>query len=308
MPANRAEVHWGNDLREAIWNASIAHRLAPRSGRRAMIAADPQVSRHADLAGRRIVVTGGASGIGLATTARFVAEGSRVVVLDRDSAAFPEVQAKLPGLVAVVAADVADRPSVDAAFTEVDRLLGGVDVLIANAGISIRHRFLDITSEDWRRVMAVNLDGVFHCAQAAARRMFDAGGGTILMTASTNGLVGHPYYADYNASKAGVILLARSMALELAPSIRVNAVCPGYVMTPMQQAEYTPEMLRATNAKIPIRRHARPEEIAALFAYLASDEGSYITGAAIPIDGGEIAGGLASRDWIRATFDDIPDA
>ena len=257
-------------------------------------------ARHPDLAGRRVVISGGASGIGLATAARFVAEGCRVVILDRDEARFEEVRAELPDLAAIVAADVADRPSVDVAFAEVDRVLGGVDVVIANAGISIRHRFLDITPEDWRRVMAVNLDGVFNVTQAGARRMVADRGGAILMTASTNGVVGHPFYADYNASKAGVILLARSMALELAPAIRVNAICPGNVMTPMQQAEYTPEMLRAADARIPIGRHARPEEVAALFAFLASDEGAYITGAALPIDGGELAGGLASRDWIRA--------
>jgi NAD(P)-dependent dehydrogenase (short-subunit alcohol dehydrogenase family) len=147
--------------------------------------------------------------------------------------------------------------------------------------------------------MAVNLDGVFNCAQEAARRMVVAGSGIVLMTASTNGMVGHPFYADYNASKAGVILLTRTMALELAPVVRVNAVCPGYVMTPMQQSEYTPEMLAATDAKIPIGRHARPDEVAALFAFLASDQAAYLTGIAIPIDGGELAGGLASRDWIR---------
>lgn len=116
------------------------------------------------------------------------------------------------------------------------------------------------------------------------------------MTASTNGLVGHPFYADYNASKAGVIALTRTMALELAPAIRVNCVCPGYVLTPMQQAEYTPEMLRAVDARIPLGRHASPDEVAALFAFLASDEGAYLTGAAIPVDGGETAGGLASRE------------
>jgi meso-butanediol dehydrogenase / (S,S)-butanediol dehydrogenase / diacetyl reductase len=256
-------------------------------------------ARYPDLTGRRVVISGGASGIGLATAERFVAEGSRVVVLDRDEARFDAVRAELPGLSGLVVAYVADRPSVDAAFREVDRLLGGVDVVIANAGISIRHGFLDITPEEWRRVMAVNLDGVFHVAQEGARRMAAAGGGVILMTASTNGVVGHPFYADYNASKAGVILLARSMALELAPAIRVNAICPGYVMTPMQQAEYTPEMLAATDAKIPLGRHARPAEVAGLFAWLASDEGAYLTGVILPIDGGELAGGLASRDWTR---------
>ena len=264
-----------------------------------MSAAVNATARYPDLAGRRVVVTGGASGIGLATATRFVREGSHVVVLDLDADRFEAVRTDLPGLVGQVQVDVADRASVDAAFAEVDRALGGVDVLIANAGISVRHRFLDITPEDWRRVMAVNLDGVFHCAQEAARRMAAAHGGSILMTASTNGVVGHPFYADYNASKAGVILLTRSMALELAPSIRVNAICPGYVMTPMQQSEYTSEMLRATDAKIPIGRHALPEEVAALFAFLASDEAAYLTGTTIPIDGGELAGGLASRDWIR---------
>ena len=119
--------------------------------------------------------------------------------------------------------------------------------------------------------------------------MTAATGGVILMTASTNGLTGHEYYADYNASKAGVVLLARTMALELAPLVRVNAVCPGYVLTPMQKAEYTPEMLEQVNATIPLGRHARPDEIAALYAFLASDEGAYFTGAVISIDGGETA-------------------
>ena len=108
-------------------------------------------------------------------------------------------------------------------------------------------------------------------------------------------MVGQPFYADYNAAKAGVIELSRTMAVELAPSIRVNAVCPGYVLTPMQKAEYTPEMMAAVNDKIPLKRHALPEEIAALFAFLASDEAPYISGQPIVIDGGEIAGGLASR-------------
>ncbi len=159
-------------------------------------------------------------------------------------------------------------------------------MLVANAGISIRAPFLEIREEDWRRVLDVNLTGVFHCAQEAARRMDE---GVILMTASTNGLTGHENYAGYNASKAGVILLARTMARELAPRIRVNAVCPGYVLTPMQRAEYTDEMLAVVNAQIPLQRHAEPSEIAALFAFLASDDARYITGTAIAIDGGETA-------------------
>jgi NAD(P)-dependent dehydrogenase (short-subunit alcohol dehydrogenase family) len=117
----------------------------------------------------------------------------------------------------------------------------------------------------------------------------------ILQTASTNGIMGYPFYADYNATKAGVIELTKSMALELAPKVRVVAVAPGYVLTPMQRAEYTDEMLDEVNRKIPLRRHAKPEEIAALFAYLASDDAAFITGQVVTIDGAETAGGLASR-------------
>jgi NAD(P)-dependent dehydrogenase (short-subunit alcohol dehydrogenase family) len=143
--------------------------------------------------------------------------------------------------------------------------------------------------------MAVDLTGVFYVAQTAARHMVEKGSGVILQTASTNGLIGHRLYADYNAAKAGVIELTRSMALELAPAVRVNAVAPGYVLTPMQRAEYTDAMLQEVNRKIPLGRHATPEEIAGLFAYLASDDGAYLTGQVYVIDGGETAGGLASR-------------
>jgi NAD(P)-dependent dehydrogenase (short-subunit alcohol dehydrogenase family) len=242
------------------------------------------------LQGKRVVVTGGTSGIGEATSRRFLDEGARVVALafgEEEVATAPE---RLPGLAAALRCDVADAQQVADAFARVDELLGGVDVLVANAGISIRKPFLEIEAADWQRVLDVNLTGVFHCAQQAARRMHAGdGGGVILMTASTNGLTGHEYYADYNASKAGVILLARTMALELAPKVRVNAVCPGYVLTPMQEAEYSPEMLAEVNASIPLGRHAAPEEIAALYAFLASDEGAYFTGAVISIDGGETA-------------------
>ena len=240
------------------------------------------------LEGKRVVVTGGTSGIGEATSRRFLDEGEHVVALAVGEEEVATAAERIPGIEALLC-DVADAAAVEDAFGRADELLGGIDVLVANAGISIRKPFLEIEEADWRRVLDVNLTGVFHCAQQAARRMVAGDGGVILMTASTNGLTGHPFYADYNASKAGVILLARTMALELAPAVRVNAVCPGYVLTPMQRSEYTDEMLAEVNAGIPLGRHASPEEIASLFAFLASDDGAYFTGAVISVDGGETA-------------------
>ncbi len=289
---------------------------------------------------KRVLITGGASGIGAATAARFLEEGSRVCVLDRDAAACKHIKHELAalgeagiseaGVFSAIIADVTDLMQVEAAFAEAIRLMDGVDVLINNAGISIRHKFLDITPEEWDRVIAVNLTGMFYVAQTAARHMWErfsgeassanAGStkassaqasstqasstqassakpssGVILQTASTNGVMGYPYYADYNATKAGVIELTRSMALELAPRVRVCAVAPGYVLTPMQRAEYSDAMLEEVNRKIPLGRHATPEEIAGLFAYLASDDAAFATGQVFTMDGGETAGGLASR-------------
>ena len=247
------------------------------------------------LKSKRVLITGGASGIGAATAARFLEEGSVVCVLDRNPQARSTIVKELPALAAALDADVSDLKQVEGAFSDAVRIMGGVDVLINNAGISIRHNFLDITPREWDKVLAVNLTGVFYAAQTAARHMMENTGGVILQTASTNGLVGQPFYADYNATKAGVIELTKSMALELAPKIRVCAVAPGYVMTPMQRAEYTDKMFAELNAKLPLRRHAQPEEVAALFAFLASDDAAYITGHVYTIDGAEIAGGLASR-------------
>jgi meso-butanediol dehydrogenase / (S,S)-butanediol dehydrogenase / diacetyl reductase len=247
------------------------------------------------LTDKRVLITGGASGIGAATAARFLEEGAKVVILDRDKEASEEVWRQLPTLSGKVLADVSQLAQVKSGFAAARKILGQIDVLINNAGISIRHNFLDITPDEWDKVLAVNLTGVFYMAQTAARHMWEQGSGVILQTASTNGIMGYPFYADYNATKAGVIELTKSMALELAPKIRVCAVAPGYVLTPMQRAEYTDEMLAAVNSKIPLRRHAKPEEIAALFAYLASDDAAYATGHVYTCDGGETTGGLASR-------------
>lgn len=244
---------------------------------------------------KRVLITGGASGIGAATAARFLEERSVVCVLDRDPKGCEQIRRQLPNLAGVVQADVSNLSQVQRGLADAVRIMGGVDVLINNAGISIRHNFLEITPEEWDRVIAVNLTGVFYVAQTAARHMWERGSGVILQTASTNGIMAYPFYADYNATKAGVIELTRSMALELAPKVRVCAVAPGYVLTPMQRAEYTDAMLEEVNRKIPLQRHAKPEEIAALFAFLASDDAAFVSGHVYTVDGAETAGGLASR-------------
>jgi NAD(P)-dependent dehydrogenase (short-subunit alcohol dehydrogenase family) len=248
------------------------------------------MAKFPELAEKRVMVTGAASGIGFATAMRFADEGASVFLVDRDSASLAEAVTKHENFAGSYAADVSAEEQVKGSFRAMDGLLGGIDVLVSNAGISARSSFVDITYEQWRRVMDINLGGMFLTSKEAAIRMNAQRSGVILMTASSNGTEGHRWYADYNSSKAGVILLTKTMALELAPHVRVNCVCPGYVLTPMQRAEYTDEMLAKTNEGIPMKRHAEPEEIGALYAFLASDDARYITGADIRIDGGETAG------------------
>ena len=240
------------------------------------------------LKGRAVLITGGASGIGKATALRFLDEGSRVVILDRDHEAMNTMRMEHPAVTAFIAVDVADSEDVARAFREADQLVGQPDVLINNAGISRRHEFMEIPFSEWREVMGINLDGVFLVAQQAARRMVAGRGGVILNMGSTNGLTGYRRHATYSSSKAAVVELTRCMALDLAPSVRVNAVCPGFVATPLLTYG------AAIAERVPMKRLAQPSEIAALFAFLASDEAAYITGQAFTVDGGELAGGLAS--------------
>ena len=258
------------------------------------------MAKYEDLQGKRVIVTGGASGIGLSTAQRFVEEGSKVYIFDINGKALEQALEENPGFAGGTVMDVGDETSVKQGFAEADGIIGGVDILISNAGISIRNLFRDTNYEQWRRVLNTNLDGMYLCAKEALDRMDRQKSGVILMTASNNGMEAHPYYTDYNVSKAGVILLTRTLAVEYAPHIRVNAICPGYVLTPMQKAEYTDEMFEKVNQGIPMKRHANPEEVAALFAFLASGEASYITGQHIPIDGGETAKLLA--DFVQFQY------
>ncbi|MEV6162545.1 SDR family oxidoreductase [Streptomyces sp. NPDC052052] len=238
---------------------------------------------------RTVVISGASSGIGEATARRFAGSGDRVFGLDVRPPAAPTEN------VTWYETDVSDWDAVDEAVARVHAEQGRLDVVIANAGISVRHGVLDIQEAEARRILDVNLLGVLALWRAAARYMVADGGGVLLATGSVNGHRAFPRYADYNASKAGVAALCRTFALELSPHIQVACVSPGAVLTPMQLAEYTPKMLDEVNSGIPAGRHADPAEIAEAFHYLASPAARFFTGQELIIDGGEIAGSTTAE-------------
>jgi len=244
---------------------------------------------------KRVLITGAARGIGRATAERFAAEGARLLLADRDAATLQqtaaEIRAAYGAQVLTYAMDVAKKADVDGMMTCAVAHYGGIDVLINNAGVCREQPFLEITEESWDETVNINLKGHLLVAQAAAREMVKAGSGTIVNMSSTNGLVGEAGYAAYNASKGGILLLTKTMALELGPlGIRVNCVAPGYIVTPMSTAlDSANRMFTYARDKIPMARVARPEEVASVFAFLASDDASFINGEAIVVDGGQLA-------------------
>ena len=249
------------------------------------------------LAGKGVLVCGGSSGIGLAAAQRFLEEGSRVFIAGLEPG---EVDAAVAGLrdlgeVGGLACDVSQEAEVARLAAAAEAGLGGVDVLANNAGTSRRAPFLEITAAEWDRIIAVNLRGMFLVAQAVTAQMARRGtGGVVVNMSSTNGIAGEEDYAHYNASKGGVLLLTKTMAVELGPlGIRVNALCPGYISTPLNaaiSAGLDPGFEEAyARDRIPLRRTGRPEEVAAAYAFLASDDASFINGVGLVIDGGQLA-------------------
>jgi NAD(P)-dependent dehydrogenase (short-subunit alcohol dehydrogenase family) len=250
------------------------------------------------LAGKRALITGGASGIGRATALLFAREGAAVAVADLDEAGGQAVvreMAATGGRALFVSCDVTQEAHCQRAVQLAVQEFGGLDILFNNAGIIRRTTVLDIRAEEWDRVMAVNVKAIFLMSKCAIPVMAAAGGGVIVNTASGWGLAGGRNAVSYCASKGAVVNMTRAMALDHGEqNIRVNCVCPGDTDTPMLRSEArqlgTPEAeFLAESADRPLRRIGTPEEIAQAVLYLASDASSFVTGTALVVDGGGLA-------------------
>jgi len=240
------------------------------------------------LKGKVAIITGGAQGIGLATTRKFLAEGARVALADVRAGAVDTALRELNvnGAAVGYTVDVSRRQAVDAMVDQVRERFGRVDILVNNAGITLDARLQKMTDDQFDKVIAVNLKGTYNCAQAVIETMIGQGGGVILNASSVVGLHGNFGQTNYAASKFGVIGFVKTWARELGPKgIRCNAVCPGFITTPILES-IPPKVLAQMNDRVPLKRLGRPDEVANLYAFLASDEASYINGAVIEVTGG----------------------
>ncbi|TDP71304.1 3-oxoacyl-ACP reductase FabG [Roseateles toxinivorans] len=235
------------------------------------------------------IITGAAQGIGLATALKFAAEGAIVIACDVKVAAVAEAVAQLRATGAQAQGhplNVTDREQVDAMVASVKAQFGRIDVLVNNAGITKDARLQKMTLEQFDAVIDVNLRGVFHCAQAVADTMVAQGAGVILNASSVVGIYGNFGQTNYAASKFGVIGFTKTWARELGPKgVRVNAVAPGFVETPILST-IPDKVLDHMREQVPLRRLGKPEEIANVYAFLASDEASYVNGAVLEVSGG----------------------
>jgi NAD(P)-dependent dehydrogenase (short-subunit alcohol dehydrogenase family) len=241
------------------------------------------------------LITGAGRGIGLATVRRFRAEGWRVALLDIDAALLDAAMATLgaPAETVAIPCDVGDPAGVAEAVRQAARHFGRLDALVNNAGIAVFKPILETTAEDWRRTMAVNLDGPFFATQAAAPLMAEGGGGAVVNITSISGLRASTLRVAYGTSKAALAHLTKQQAVELAAlGIRVNAVAPGPVDTAMAKAVHTPEIRRDYHDHIPLARYGLESELAEAIYFLCSDRASYITGQVIAVDGGFDATGI----------------
>ena len=250
------------------------------------------------LPGRVSAITGGALGIGRATARLFAAEGAAVALGDVEVGAAETVAKEIVnggGRAIAVGVDVGDAGQVQAFVDRVVAELGRLDIMFANAGIAHSAPFLEHPEAQWHRVLRVNLTGVFLCCQAAAHQMVKQGGGRIITTASINGFRGVENLVGYNAAKAGVIELTKTMAVELARHhIAVNAIAPAQIDTRLTRS--LPEEARQRRVeRIPMGRFGEADEVARAALFLASDDAGYITGHTLAVDGGYLAGGLWSR-------------